>query len=250
MTRTKNLVIASLTGILVTCFFQSASAEITSALKVTKELAIQSIAGTDSAGSYAHGEKKSEGSKSKAIRKSEGSKSKAHPKKGHGYGHHKKSEGSGSKSYSHGKGHSYSKHKGYAGHGGHSKHHYAKSGHGSHKSHGGHGSHSSKCFFSHLLSFRHKLQLTNSQVESIQKMRFEYRKDSVLLHAEKEVAKMEFDRLVHGKTVNESAIRAAGEKIIEIKTKKIRAKVEAKIAVMKLLTDEQRNKVHKMHSSH
>ena len=94
------------------------------------------------------------------------------------------------------------------------------------------------------------MQLSDDQVDSIKKMRFDYRKTSILLTADKEVAKMEFDQLVHSKTVDESAIRAAGEKIIEVKTKKIRAKVEAKIAVMKLLTNEQRNQVHKMHSSH
>lgn len=253
MTQKKNPIIFALAGILALCFVPSANAEISSAIKIKKALTIQSLLGTDSAGSYAHGEKKSEGSKSKvAPRKPEGSKSKAYSKKGHGYSH-KKPEGSGSKSYSghHGsksghRNHAYSaKHRKH--HGGHSKQHYAKSGHGSHGKHSGH---SSKCFFSHLLSFRHKLNLSDAQVEGIQKMRFDYRKNSVMLKAEKEVAKMEFDRLVHGKTVDESAIRAAGEKIIAAKTKKIRAKVEAKIAVMKLLTDEQRNKVHKMHASH
>ena len=118
------------------------------------------------------------------------------------------------------------------------------------KSHSGHSAHSSKCFFSHLLSFKDKLQLNDAQVDSIKKMRFDYRKTIILLTADKEVAKMEFDQLVHSKTVDVSAIRAAGEKIIAVKTKKIRTKVEAKIAVMKLLTDEQRNQVHKMHSSH
>ena len=92
--------------------------------------------------------------------------------------------------------------------------------------------------------------MSDAQVDRIKKMRFDYRKTSIILTADKEVAKMEFDQLVHSKTVNESAIREAGEKIIAVKTKKIRAKVEAKIAVMKLLSDGQRNQVHKMHSSH
>jgi Spy/CpxP family protein refolding chaperone len=230
MSQTNNKFIGVLTGLMVLCFFQSAHADLGSAVKVKESFAIQSAIPTDSAGSYAHGEKKAEGSKAKAY---------AHP--------HKKPEGSkGSKKYSghHGsksgdKNHAYSaKHK---------KYHYAK---GVHKSHSGRSAHSSKCFFSHLLSFKDKLQLSDAQVGGIQKMRFDYRKTSILLTADKEIAKMEFDQLVHSKTVDESAIRAAGEKIIAVKTKKIRAKVEAKIAVMKLLTDEQRNQVHKMHSSH
>ena len=237
MYQTKNKFVSVLTGLMTLCFIQSASADLSTAVKVQESLVIQSKIGTDSAGSYAHGEKKSEGRKSKAYskkgyshsKKSEGSKNKAYSKKGSG--HHKSKSGHG-------------KHGGYNKHSGHKKSHYAKS------SHKKHGSHSSKCFFSHLLSFKHKLQLTDAQVEGIQKMRFDYRKTSVMLKAEKEVAKMDFDRLVHGKTVDAPAIRAAGEKIVAAKTKKIRAKVEAKIAVMKLLTDAQRNKVHKMHSSH
>ncbi len=232
MSRTKNKLIGVLTGLMILCFFQSVHADLGSAVKIKESLAIQSTIKTDSAGSYVHGEKKAEGSKAKTY---------AHP--------HKKPEGS--KSYSHGK----SQHKGKEGHGyskhrSHNKQHYAKS---SHKSHGGHKNHSgnaSKCFFSHLLSFKDKLKLSDAQVEGIQKMRFDYRKASVLLTADKEVAKMDFDRLVHGKTVDESAIRAAGNRIIVAKSKKIKAKVEAKIAVMKLLTNEQRNQVHKMHSSY
>jgi Spy/CpxP family protein refolding chaperone len=229
MSLTKNKFTGVLTGLMVLCFFQSAHADLGSAVKVTESFAIQSAAKTDSAGSYSHGEKKSEGSKAKAY---------AHP--------HKKSEGS-KKNYS---GHHGSKsgHKNHAYSAKHKKHHHAKGSHSNHKSHSK--AHSSKCFFSHLLSFKDKLQLSDAQVDGIQKMRFDYRKISVLLTADKEIAKMEFDQLVHGKTVDESAIRAAGEKIIAVKAKKIRAKVEAKIAVMKLLTDEQRNQVHKMHSSH
>ncbi len=231
MTQPKTKLISALTGIMTLFFFQSAQADLGSSVKLTESLATQSTGmdaiGDGSKGSYAHGEKKSEGSKSKV-----------HPPA------HRKSEGSGSKSYS---GHHGSKSgdNGHASSSEHKKHHYAKSSHGSHDR-----GHASKCFFSHLLNFRHKLQLSDAQVEEIQKMRFEYKKTTVMLGAEKEVAKMDFDGLVHGKTVDEAAIRAAGDKIIAIKTKKIKAKVEAKIALMKLLTDEQRNQVHKMHSSH
>ena len=238
MSRTTNKLISILTGLMVLCFFQSAYADLGSAVKVTESFVIQSEMKTDSAGSYVHGKKKAEGSKAKAY---------AHP--------HKKPEGSGSKNYS-GRHGSKSAHKNHAYSAKHKKHHYAKGNHKghssnkSHSTHSGHSAHSSKFFFSHLLSFKDKLQLSDDQVESIEKMRFDYRKSNILLTADKEVAKMEFDQLVHGKTVDESAIRAAGEKIIVVKTKKIRAKVEAKIAVMKLLTNEQRNQVHKMHSSH
>jgi hypothetical protein len=80
MSRTTNKLISILTGLMVLCFFQSAYADLGSAIKVTESFVIQSEMKTDSAGSYVHGEKKAEGSKAKAY---------THP--------HKKSEGSDSK---------------------------------------------------------------------------------------------------------------------------------------------------------
>jgi Spy/CpxP family protein refolding chaperone len=198
--------------------------------------------GTGSSGSYSHGAPKAEGSKGK----------KSTPHHISGSKGHKKSEGSGSKSYAHpgkSKGHGYT-HKKPEGSGG--KHH-AKSGHSykkGHKSHGGHGGHTSKCPFSHLLRFKDKLGLTEAQVAEIKRLRFEYGKQRVRNKAEHTIAHMEYDKLVHAENVNAQAIRAAARKIAETKTQKIMAKAEAKIALLNLLTEDQRKKTHRMHSAH
>ena len=189
--------------------------------------------GTGSAGSYSHGETKGEGSKTKAMPHTSGSKK------------HYKKEGSGKKSYSHSSKHGYS-HKKPEGSG--SKHH-AKSGHGYSK-HSRHGGHTSKCPFTHLLKFKDKLGLTESQVAEIKRLRFEYGKQSIRNRAEHKIAHMEFDRLVHAEKVDAQAIRSAAGKIAATKTQKIMAKAEAKIALLNLLTDEQRKKAHAMHSAH
>ena len=194
--------------------------------------------GTGSSGSYSHGATKSEGSKSKKTiphhisgkkshYKSEGSKSSSHhgKSKGHSYSH-KKPEGSSNKHHAR------------------SRHSYSKG----NKS--GHGGHSSKCPFSHLLRFKDKLGLTEVQIAEIKRLRFEYGKQSVRNKAEHKIAHMEFDRVVHAEKVDAQAIRAAAGKIAETKTKKIMAKAEAKIALLNLLTDEQRKKAHAMHSAH
>jgi Spy/CpxP family protein refolding chaperone len=191
--------------------------------------------GTGSAGSYSHGVSKGEGSKTKTMPHISGSKS-----------HHKK-EGSGKKSYSHSsksKGHGYS-HKKPEGSG--SKHH-AKSGHsyGKKSGHGGH----SKCPFTHLLRFKNKLGLTEAQVTEIKRLRFEYGKQSIRNKAEHKIAHMEFDKQVHAEKLDENAIRMAAGKIAETKTDKIMAMADAKIALLKLLTKEQRKKAHTMHSAH
>ncbi len=192
--------------------------------------------GTGSAGSYSHGESKGEGSKTKTMPHISGSKK------------HYKKEGSGKKSHSHSgksKAHSYShkKPEGSAG-----KHH-AKSGHGYGKK-SGHGGHTSKCPFTHLLRFKDKLGLTEAQVTEIKHLRFEYGKQSIRNKAEHKIAHMEFDKQVHAEKLDENAIRLAAGKIARTKTDKIMAMANAKIALLKLLTEEQRKKAHTMHSAH
>ena len=206
---------------------------------VLASTAMDSI-GTGSAGSYSHGTKKHEGSKSK----------KTIPHHISGKKGHYKSEGSGSYSQlgkSKGHGYSYKKSEGSS-----SKHH-ARSTHGykkGYRSHGGHGGHTSKCPFTHLLRFKDKLGLTEAQVAEIKGLRFEFQKKSIRNKAEHKIAHMEFDRLVHAEKVDAQAIRSAAKKIAETKTQKIMAKAEAKIALLNLLTDEQRKKAHAAHSAH
>ena len=206
---------------------------------VLASTAMDSI-GTGSAGSYSHGTKKHEGSKSK----------KTIPHHISGKKGHYKSEGSGSYSQlrkSKGHGYSYKKSEGSS-----SKHH-ARSTHGykkGYRSHGGHGGHTSKCPFTHLLRFKDKLGLTEAQVAEIKGLRFEFQKKSIRNKAEHKIAHMELDKLVHAKKVDAQAIRSAAGKIAKFKTQMIMEKAEAKIALLNLLTDEQRKKAHAAHSAH
>ncbi len=201
--------------------------------------------GTGSAGSYNHGEQKGEGSKTKTM-PHHISKNKGHHISGSSG--HSKPEGSGSrKSYSHhgkSKGHSYKKSEG-------SSSHHARSGHGYKKrSHGSYGGHTSKCPFTHLLRFKDKLGLTETQVAEIKRLRFEYQKRSIRNKAEHKIAHMDFNKLVHAEKVNAQGIRSAAEKIAATKTQMIMATAEAKIALLNLLTEEQRKKAQVMHSAH
>ena len=282
MSRSQNKFISALTGSIVLLFFQSAHADLGSAIKINKMLITQSAPmdgiGTGSTGSYSHGAKKGEGSKSKSYskkghgynshKKPEGSGSKSYshgksnhsPKGKHGYGH-KKSEGSKSKSYSHGKSHHGSK--GNYGHKksegsksksyshGKSRHGY-KSGYGkshghkkasTHGSHGGHGSSP----FKHVMHYKYKLGLTDAQIKTMKKLDVDFKKKIIQAKADHEMAHLELDLQVHSGEVDEGKIRAAGAKIVASKTDKIMAMIEAKIQLLKLLTAEQRQKMAKMH---
>ena len=203
--------------------------------------------GTGSAGSYSHGKSKGEGSKTKTMPRHisgnavhhnpEGSSSKKpysiHGEKGYS---HKKSEGSQSKSHSYGKsGHGKTSHPHKGGYGksyGHKK-----------NSHGGHG----KSPFKHVMDYKHKLGLSNVQIETMKKLDVDFKKKIIQAKADHQIAHMELDLQVHSGKVDEAKIRAAGEKIVASKTNKIMAMIDAKIQLLNLLTADQRYKMAKMH---
>ena len=228
MSQIKTKLIGGLTTAIVLLFFQSAHADLGSAIKIKKMFVTQSTGmdaiGTGSSGTYVHGKHKSEGSKSKTY-----------PKKGHSYSPHKKSEGSGSKSYSHGK-----------------RQHGYKSGYGkshghkkasTHRRHGGHGTSP----FKHVMHYKYKLGLTDAQIKTMKKLDVDFKKKIIQANADHEMAHLELDLQVHSGEVNEGKIRAAGTKIVASKTNKIMAMIEAKIQLLNLLTAEQRQKMAKMH---
>ena len=228
MSQIKTKLIGGVTTAIVLLFFQSAHADLGSAIKIKKMFVTQPTGmdaiGTDSSGAYVHGKNKSEGSKSKTY-----------PKKGHGYSPHKKSEGSGSKAYAHGK-----KQHGY-------KSGYGKShGHKKASTHGRHGGHGTSPF-KHVIHYKYKLGLTDAQIKTMKKLDVDFKKKIIQANADHEKAHLELDLQVNSGEVDEEKIRAAGTKIVASKTNKIMAMIEAKIQLLKLLTAEQRQKMAKMH---
>tara|TARA_B100001123_G_scaffold87707_1_gene100729 strand:+ start:99 stop:785 length:687 start_codon:yes stop_codon:yes gene_type:complete len=228
MSQIKTKLIGGVTTAIVLLFFQSAHADLGSAIKIKKMFVTQPTGmdaiGTDSSGAYVHGKNKSEGSKSKTY-----------PKKGHGYSPHKKSEGSGSKAYAHGK-----KQHGY-------KSGYGKShGHKKASTHGRHGGHGTSPF-KHVIHYKYKLGLTDAQIKTMKELDVDFKKKIIQANADHEKAHLELDLQVNSGEVDEEKIRAAGTKIVASKTNKIMAMIEAKIQLLNLLTAEQRQKMAKMH---
>ena len=165
---------------------------------------------TDSKGSYKHGQKMREGSKSK------------------GYGHGKASHGK-----------PYGTHKGYVSH------------KGGHKYSGAHKAISHmKDPFQHVMKFKRMLSLTDEQLRKIRALQFDYKKIRIMSKADHEIAHMEMDRIVHSGGIDESGIRGVANRISNIKSKKIHAVAEAKIGLLKVLTDEQRQRIAQMYLHH
>ena len=160
----------------------------------------------------------------------------------HGKGHHAK-EGSKKKHGDYGKKQGHGKK--YSHKGGSQSGHY-KPGHGGHHASGGH----KKDPFRHILKFREKLGLTPDQVKSIMRMRFDWEKQRIKLGADLMIAHMELDRLVHSGVLNEPKMHDMAKLIGGLKMQKVQIMVEAKIALLKVLNDEQRRRIADIHSRH
>ncbi len=124
-----------------------------------------------------------------------------------------------------------------------------ESGHGYKGGHHGSGHHGHKRDpFSHVLRFAHPLGLSEDQVNTIREKQFQFQKERVELKAQHEIAHMELDKLVHSGNVDESAIRAVGDRIKQIKSQKIDGMINAKITLLQTLTEEQRKKISELHA--
>ena len=152
---------------------------------------------------------------------------------------HKKKEGSANQSHSHSK-------KGYF----HGPEHGKDSGsHGRYSSYG-HGSGHSNNPFHHVLRFKEAINLTEDQVMEIKNKKFEYEKQVIKFYAEKKIAKMELERVLHSENMDETHARNLATQIAQLKGQMFKVRVEAKISVMNLLTAEQRKKVGQMYGAH
>jgi Spy/CpxP family protein refolding chaperone len=97
------------------------------------------------------------------------------------------------------------------------------------------------------MNYKYKLGLTDAQIKTMKKLDVDFEKKIIQARADHEKAHLELDLQVHSGEVHEGKIRAAGEKIVASKTNKIMAMINAKIKLLNLLTNEQRQKMAKMH---
>ncbi|MFQ5716970.1 MAG: Spy/CpxP family protein refolding chaperone [Nitrospinales bacterium] len=150
-----------------------------------------------------------------------------------------KKEGSGSKAGSHG-----------LKHGGMYKGHGKSHGHGGGHHFKGHGYGHGHDPFRHVLKFRVELGLTAEQLVALKNQKFEFKKSQIRRQADHQIAHMDLNRLVHAETIDEGKVLQLADQIGEIKKSMIKAGMEARIAIMKTLTAEQRKKVSAMFSQY
>ena len=108
-----------------------------------------------------------------------------------------------------------------------------------------------QCMFKHqmhgvagvggLARFADELGLSDDQMEKLKTLRFETAKKTVAERSEVQIAGIELHELMQKDDFDESAIKKQIEKIGRLKTNMMLTRVDKKLAVKNVLTDEQEN---------
>ena len=100
------------------------------------------------------------------------------------------------------------------------------------------------------MKYKEALGLSGAQVTAIKSQQFEFEKVSIRSNADHKIAHMDLDRVIHSENVDEAKARGLADKIAETKARKIKAMVEGKLAVMRILTADQKRIISRMYKRH
>lgn len=120
-------------------------------------------------------------------------------------------------------------------------------GHGKWHSHQGMGGHGFDPYQKALMC-KAKLNLTSEQINEIVNQQTEFKKQRIRNRADQEIARIDFKRLLSAETLDEAKLQSTAKEISDIISKQISATMNAKIALTKMLTPEQRKKMSESHS--
>lgn len=98
--------------------------------------------------------------------------------------------------------------------------------------------------------FAQELQLSEAQLAEIRNVQSETEKQVVTLRAKTQLAEIDLRNLMRDKEVDESAVLAKVSEIGSLKTEIRLQKVQAKLAINKLLTQEQRQQLQELERQH
>jgi len=93
-----------------------------------------------------------------------------------------------------------------------------------------------------------ELELTDAQVAEIQDADFAAREKQLALTADLGKLRLEIDRSFAAETVDEAAVRKAAEKISDLRGQMYLQQIDARLALVKILTVDQAKKLKDIHS--
>jgi Spy/CpxP family protein refolding chaperone len=91
------------------------------------------------------------------------------------------------------------------------------------------------------------LKLTDTQVEKIRDMDFSFHEKSLALKAQLDRLRLQMDKAFFEESVNDAAVLKTAQKISDVKGKLFVQRVEARLALVKILDADQVKKLHEMH---
>ena len=97
-------------------------------------------------------------------------------------------------------------------------------------------------------SLKESLGLTDAQEADLKKLRTEQAKRKIRLGADMKIAQLELRELLLAPTVDEKAVRAKAKQVSDLQTAAATERVEAMLALRKVVNAEQAEKLFKMHA--
>jgi len=96
---------------------------------------------------------------------------------------------------------------------------------------------------SRLERMREEAGLSDQQAEELRNLWSQHRKAAIRQRADLHVARVELQELIHAANLDEKAIAAKVKAVSDLEAAALRARVESQLAVQKVLTPEQREKL-------
>jgi Spy/CpxP family protein refolding chaperone len=94
---------------------------------------------------------------------------------------------------------------------------------------------------------KQELGLSDAQVTQIRKLHLDQRKAAIKRRADAQLARIELQELMQAPTVDEKAVALRVKEISDIQAANIKARVDTMLAMKKILTPEQQEKMKQLH---
>jgi len=98
----------------------------------------------------------------------------------------------------------------------------------------------------HFEMMKERLGLTEAQVSQIEKLRADARRAAIQRRADTELARLDLEQLMKADTVDEKAIAVQIKKLTDLHGAALKARVDERLAMKKILTPEQQEKLKQM----
>jgi Spy/CpxP family protein refolding chaperone len=94
---------------------------------------------------------------------------------------------------------------------------------------------------------KQELGLTDAQMSQLQKLRSDQHKLQIRRRADLQIARVELHELLSAATVDEKAVAAKTKELTDLQAAALKARVDGQLAVRKVLTAEQHQKLQQLH---